>query len=109
MGAGLRYGLRSLARAPGFTAGLGSDTHLQGRFAALLVGHYGRPAFQVARRTGEIGIRTALGAQVRDITLLVYRSGMHLVFGGLSAGLIPSALGWRPLHGSSAVAALARF
>ncbi len=50
------------------------------------VGLYGILAFNVARRTGEIGIRMALGARRENILRLVVGQGMKLVVLGLLAG-----------------------
>ncbi|HEY6307395.1 MAG TPA: ABC transporter permease [Candidatus Angelobacter sp.] len=50
------------------------------------VGLYGVLAFSVARRTSEIGIRMALGAQRDDIFRLVVGQGMKLVVAGLLLG-----------------------
>jgi len=58
--------------------------------AALLLaamGIYGVTSYAVAQRTQEIGIRMALGAQMRDVLKLVLRSAMSLVFIGALLGL----------------------
>ncbi|WP_109485898.1 ABC transporter permease [Occallatibacter savannae] len=52
-----------------------------------LVGLYGLMAFSVNRRTREVGIRMALGAERRDVLLLVMRNAGALVGAGLVAGL----------------------
>ena len=52
-----------------------------------LVGLYGLMAFSVNRRTREVGIRMALGAERRDVLLLIIRNATVLVGTGLIAGL----------------------
>ena len=58
--------------------------------AALLLaamGIYGVTSYAVAQRTQEIGIRMALGAQMRDVLKLVLKSAMSLVLIGAALGL----------------------
>jgi macrolide transport system ATP-binding/permease protein len=51
------------------------------------LGLYGVVAASVARRTREIGIRMAIGAQKQDVLRLVVKEGMVLTGLGLAAGL----------------------
>src|SRR6476661_5169416 len=74
-------------------------TWLLGIFAgvALLlasIGIYGAVAYSVEQRTGEIGLRMALGAQTRDVLRLVVNQGMKPVLTGLVIGIVATfALG----------------
>src|SRR6185503_3842156 len=60
-----------------------------GVLATLLtaLGLYGVLTFSVARRTREIGIRVALGAQRRDVFRLIMIRGVILVLLGIGAGI----------------------
>ena len=60
-----------------------------GGLALLLavVGIYGVLSFSISRRTREMGIRLALGADSRRVFLLVVRDGMSLVAVGILIGL----------------------
>jgi predicted permease len=51
------------------------------------LGIYGVMAFSVAQRTHEVGLRRALGAQTRDVLLLVIGSAMRPTAVGLAVGL----------------------
>ena len=63
-----------------------------GVIATLLtaLGLYGVLTFSVARRTREIGIRVALGAQRRDVLKLVVVQGLILVTVGIVLGVLAS-------------------
>jgi putative ABC transport system permease protein len=70
---------------------------LLGVFAAIAfliaaIGIYGVMAYTFSRRTGEIGLRMALGAQRSDILKVVLGEGARMVVFGVAAGLIGSAI-----------------
>lgn len=87
--------------------GLGSISllgSLLGAFAAVgvilaAIGIYGVVSYTVAQRTGELGIRVALGAQTRDVLWLVLGKGAVLVLigavlGGVGAYIVSIVLTW---------------
>jgi len=70
---------------------------LFGALALLVasIGLFGLMSYSVARRTNEIGIRLALGAQRRDVLGMVMRESMMLVAGGVAIGLALAVAGGR--------------
>ncbi len=66
---------------------------LIGAFAAMAfllaaLGIYGVVSLTVSRRTREMGVRLALGAQTRHLTTLVLRRGLCITACGMGVGLI---------------------
>ena len=102
---GVRAAVRSidenLAVSPAETmTSLIADLLTTERFGAVLMtalasvglylaacGLYGVIAYSTAQRTGEIGLRMALGASRRDVVALVMRQGATVIVIGLAAGL----------------------
>jgi predicted permease len=60
--------------------------------AIACVGLYGTMSYTVARRTGEIGIRMALGARRRSVVWMVLRDALSMAGVGLAIS-VPAALG----------------
>jgi putative ABC transport system permease protein len=57
-----------------------------------VLGVYGVIAYRTTRRTKEIGIRVALGADPRDVLRLIFREGASVAAAGIALG-IPATLG----------------
>ena len=55
--------------------------------ALATIGIYGVLSYLVARRTREIGVRMALGAQTRDVIRLTLEQGMRPTLIGVALGL----------------------
>jgi putative ABC transport system permease protein len=56
-------------------------------FVLTAIGLYGVVSYAVAQRTHEIGIRLALGAEQKSISLMVLRRGASLTLTGIAIGL----------------------
>jgi predicted permease len=67
--------------------------------ALAIVGVYGVKAYSVARRTREIGIRMALGAQREEVQWMIVREGIVMLGGGVAIGLLLAAATGRILSG----------
>jgi putative ABC transport system permease protein len=88
------YAVRDLAQVV-------SESSAQQRFVALLltllasvalvlaaIGIYGVVAYSAASRQHEIGIRMALGAERRDVLMMVVRQGIKLALVGVAIGIV---------------------
>jgi ABC-type antimicrobial peptide transport system permease subunit len=64
-----------------------------------VVGLYGVKAYSVARRTREIGIRMALGAQPGMVLRLIMREGSIMLLTGIALGLLLAAATGKILSG----------
>jgi putative ABC transport system permease protein len=72
-------------------------TLLLGLFAGLALllaaaGLYGVMAYSVSRRTNEIGLRMALGAEVTNILGMILRQAFVLTLAGIAVGIVGAAL-----------------
>jgi predicted permease len=70
------------------------------------IGLYGTLACSTARRTSEIGIRMALGAQRSQVAMMIFRQNSAVALAGTAAGLVAALLSSRALaaflYGTSA-------
>jgi len=78
-------------------SGVGSSARMMMVFAVVALilaaaGIFAVMAYAVSRRTHEIGVRMALGAQRRDVLLLVISSALKTAAVGLTIGLCLAAL-----------------
>ncbi len=72
-------------------------TLMLGIFSAIALvlaaaGIYGVMSHAVVRRTGEIGVRRALGARGQDLVLMVLGQGFRLIGAGIALGMLGSFL-----------------
>ncbi len=81
----LRFAFRQLLKSSAFTRLLGVFAGIA--LVLAMVGIYGAVAYTVEQRTGEIGVRMALGAQTADVLRLVVRQGTTPVVIGLGLGI----------------------
>jgi ABC-type antimicrobial peptide transport system permease subunit len=74
-----------------FTMGLMAGFALLALVLAA-VGIYGVISYGVSQRTREIGIRLALGSDVRGVRDLVLRQGMRPAYAGVAIGIVSAAV-----------------
>ena len=60
-----------------------------------IVGIYGVISYSVFQRTREIGIRMALGAQPRELTMMFVKQGLWLTGAGIACGLVMAFVAMR--------------
>jgi predicted permease len=92
------YGIASLAqRVSDSTRDARAITQLSGFFGLLAlvlasIGLYGVMAYNISRRTREIGVRIAIGAEAGHVLRMVMRESFLVVTIGIALG-VPAALG----------------
>jgi ABC-type antimicrobial peptide transport system permease subunit len=63
-----------------------------------LVGIYGVNSYIVSQRTGEIGVRLALGADQRAVSTMILTQGGRVIVAGAAAGLAAALAGSRVIE-----------
>ena len=85
----------AVATAPAWFRTAGVVTFALIGLGIAAVGLYGLVAYSVSQRTTELGVRAALGADGRDIVLLVLREGAWIAALGLATGVPAAYIGSR--------------
>ena len=76
-----------------------------GALLLAAIGLYGVMTYTVTRRTGEIGLRVALGAQRSQLVRLVISDALHVVLLGFAAGVLNVVRATKEMNAATAVPA----
>src|SRR5438093_13673015 len=63
-----------------------------------VIGIYGVMSYIVTQRTGEIGVRLALGAQSASVAGMIVRQGGLVALAGVAVGLVTAVAGSRVIE-----------
>ena len=87
-------------KLPNMTVEIVAAMGLMGLLLAV-TGLYGLVAYSVSRRTREIGIRVAIGADQAKVVRMVLGQGLKLGAAGVAAGLVASVIACRAMTSAS--------
>lgn len=93
-----RLSFMARTRVPAATAANTVRQEVESLDAELIIGLYATVAYAVSRRTREIGVRMALGAETRAVHALVIGQALPSVAAGLVIGIAVSLAGARLLE-----------
>ena len=63
-----------------------------------VIGIYGVTSYLVEQRTGEIGVRLALGAEPHSVARMIVRQGGSVALAGVAVGIVVAFIGGRMIE-----------